>query len=412
MKMKKYLNVLLATALAVSMAVSGCSSNSGSAVQTNEEQAVETDFAGGSGTEEDPYIIETAEQLDLVRNDLSAFYILGADIDLSDYDNWEPIGTVDMEAESPENMFDIAFIGTFDGDGHKISNVKCDIEYGVGIGLFGLSGGTVKNLEVNGAEVYGQGDSMAVGAVVGYNVGTIDGVKLSGDNTVSATNCVGGIAGGNEGGSITNCTVENAEIIVTGDNDFSGGRIIQHDVAQCGGLIVGGGFMGTVDNCTAKGTVIGEGNEPLGLGGIGGCLQSMESISGNKADVVIEAKNGHAIGGLCGYAGNGDDGTGTINEPCEITDCEINVVINADGATHVGGLVGTGLYYFGMEGAFTIEDCSVSGEINGAVTPGAAAGRAEGSTIVSCETGITADGAELTELIGQTEIMYESADQY
>ena len=39
-------------------------------------------FSGsGSGTEGDPYIIMTADQLDEVRNELDAHYRLGADID-------------------------------------------------------------------------------------------------------------------------------------------------------------------------------------------------------------------------------------------------------------------------------------------------------------------------------------------
>lgn len=70
------------------------------------------------------------------------------------------------------------------------------------------------------------------------------------------------------------------------------------------------------------------------------------------------------------------------------------------------------MYYFGMEDRFTIENCSVTGSIQGAVTPGTVAGRAEGSTIISCETNVTVDGEQGTEAIGTTDRMYESADQY
>jgi hypothetical protein len=360
--------------------------------------------------------ISTAEEFNAIRNRLDGHYVLEADIDLSSYANWEPIGMVNMEAlaaEDEENVYSTAFSGIFDGNSHTISNINCSVGYGIGIGLFGFSTGTVKNLTVNNAHVSGGGDSMAAGAVVGYNAGgTINRVTLKGENSVSATNCIGGICGGNEFGVITNSVVENCVVYVTGDNDFSDGRIIQHDIAEVGGLIVGGGFGGTVDNCTANGTVIALGNEPVGLGGIGGCLQQMESISGNTATVTIEARNGHAIGGLAGYAGNGDDGSHNIGDPCVIKDNTVNVTINSSGATHVGGLVGTGLYYFGMEGRFTIEDCSVTGTINGAVTPGTVAGRAEGSTIVSCVANVTVDGKPSTTQIGTTTQMYESADQY
>ena len=98
----------------------------------------------------------------------------------------------------------------------------------------------------------------------------------------------------------------------------------------------------------------------------------------------------NAIGGICGGS------TGKMNVP---------------GATHVGGLVGTGLYYYGEETAYKISNCSVKAEISGAVTPGAVAGRAEGSVIESCEAEVTLDGELLTDQIGQTTTMYESGDQ-
>ena len=69
------------------------------------------------------------------------------------------------------------------------------------------------------------------------------------------------------------------------------------------------------------------------------------------------------------------------------------------------------LYYYGEETAYKITNCTVNGEIIGAVTPGAVAGRAENSVIESCEASVTLDGEALTEEIGKTETMYESADQ-
>lgn len=43
--------------------------------------AEEGSFAGGSGTKEDPYQIETLEQLQTMANDMAASYALTADID-------------------------------------------------------------------------------------------------------------------------------------------------------------------------------------------------------------------------------------------------------------------------------------------------------------------------------------------
>ena len=126
-----------------------------------------------------------------------------------------------------------------------------------------------------------------------------------------------------------------------------------------------------------------------------------------------------AIGGLCGYAGthsNPDicletEGFSTKNYPSVIDNCNVTVNIKANGATHVGGLVGTGLYYYGEETVFKITNCSVKGSIDGAVTPGTVAGRAEGSTIESCTADVTIDENAGTEQVGTTTQMYESADQ-
>ena len=57
--------------------------------------------------------------------------------------------------------------------------------------------------------------------------------------------------------------------------------------------------------------------------------------------------------------------------PGLIHDCEVEAVLNVDGATHVGGLIGTGLYFFREETIWNAYDCAVKAEMNGAVTPGA-----------------------------------------
>lgn len=49
-------------------------------------------FEGGTGTLKDPYLIKTAEQLNSVRFGLSKHYKLIADIDLSKWGNWIPLG--------------------------------------------------------------------------------------------------------------------------------------------------------------------------------------------------------------------------------------------------------------------------------------------------------------------------------
>ena len=410
--MKKLTSMLLCLCLMLAMC----------AVATAEESI----FAGGTGTEDDPWQIATAEQLlalSATVNDGSAqgypgqFFALTGDIDLAGVE-WQPIGHMDLEDMSNTSCM---FFGTFDGQGHTISNVTFSSDYPVcGVGVIGMNLGEVKNLTVENVQIRCEDTySMAIGGIVGYNMGVVHDVTLTGKNDIAGVNATGGICGGSTG-TTWNCTVEDATIHVLGDNDFSDGRIIQCDVAECGGLIIGGSFGGTMDNCTAKGTVIAEGNEPVGMGGIAGCLEMMDRVTNCTAEVeIISEKGGHAIGGLCGFSGThsvGDvalatEGVQTTEYPGIIENCSVTVKMNVPGATHVGGLIGTGLYYYGEETAFKISNCAVNGEIIGAVTPGAVAGRAENSVIESCEASVTLDGEALTENIGTTETMYESADQ-
>ena len=60
-------------------------------------------FAGGDGTKDAPWQITTPEQLDAVRKHLGGNFILTADIDLSGYANWEPIGIFRPLSEKPED---------------------------------------------------------------------------------------------------------------------------------------------------------------------------------------------------------------------------------------------------------------------------------------------------------------------
>ena len=78
-------------------------------------------FAGGSGTKADPYLIATADQLNAVRRGLDKHYKLVADIDLSSWGNWTPIGG---NPAYEYNGRDCArFTGSFNGNGHVISGM-------------------------------------------------------------------------------------------------------------------------------------------------------------------------------------------------------------------------------------------------------------------------------------------------
>lgn len=236
-------------------------------------------FTSGTGTQQDPYIVSTAGQLNDIRMNLSAHYQLGSDIDLSSWitenssvTGWIPVGT-----ESAP------FSGTFDGNGHVISGIW-SVQSGNNIGLFGVLSGTVtiKKLGVIIAEGYKMKGVENVGGLAGLvtNVpsGTLnivfDQIFVSG--TVEATSkFAGGILGFNNWMNIdmTNCYATGSVLSAgngTGGllgNSWGSVRILidkcyaQNDITCNDGAIggiLGGGSAGsttdmniTVSNCVA-----------------------------------------------------------------------------------------------------------------------------------------------------------------
>ena len=330
-------------------------------------QGAAVEFAAGTGTPEDPYIIETAEQLAGIAANYGACYKLDADIDLAGV-QWQPIGafmpigTEGEEAETPNS--DYAFSGIFNGNGHKVSNLKVDAPSSYTVGLFGCTANakifdlTVENADINGA--------LMTGAVVGYAyMSEITDVTLSGKNTVrgnsmdymgQAANAdmVGGIVGAGMNSVIRNCTAA-ADIIIPDGGTNAG--------------IVGGGLEVTdVIGCKASGTIT-AGDNCMGLGGVAGCGFGSEEIADNTAaDVTITAgANAYLVGGVIGYAGGYEDEQYGVTVTA-ITGCksENTRIIAGNGAKAVGGIIGGGFYSeeaaalgapYDVPAVYTIENC-------------------------------------------------------
>ncbi len=125
-----------------------------------------TAFAGGSGTEADPYLISTAAELALLASgsaeQMAANYLLTADIDLSGYSDWTPIGN-----ETP-------FSGCFDGGYHTVRGLRIEHAHSsneIYFGLFGnASGGTIRELNIENAYI---SVTAAPGATAFAKVGTV-----------------------------------------------------------------------------------------------------------------------------------------------------------------------------------------------------------------------------------------------
>ena len=147
--------------------------------------------------------ITTVDELKSIANSGKA-YVLGADIDLSSETNWTPIE---------------GFTGTLSGEGHSIKNLTIGSVNEENLGLFGTLQGTVQNLMVENAQISSRGDIGKAGIVAGTNSGTIKDVVVTGSVVANYYDNVGGIAGYNNNGIISNC--ENQALVV-GNNNIGG----------------------------------------------------------------------------------------------------------------------------------------------------------------------------------------------
>ena len=152
----------------------------------------------GTGTEEDPYVIYTTGQLDLLSSRVNAnkithyegkYFILANDLEYDGTENnYTPIGFGGGTANY--------FGGTFDGRGHTISGINVNNTEKGRQALFSvLSGATVKNLTLANSSI--SGNAMVVGGIAAYTLSgsTIENCHVTADVTITASGRVGGIVG-------------------------------------------------------------------------------------------------------------------------------------------------------------------------------------------------------------------------
>ncbi len=279
----------------------------------------------GDGTEENPYLIKTEQQLKGIKYILDGVhYKLANDITLTE--NFEPLGNETYPFKS-----------TFDGDNHTISNlnIESDEQY---VGMFGyVNSGTIKNLTLENVEI-NTTNSLNVGSLAGYVTGinTIDNVSISGTsnieyqytNTGTSLKCIGGLVGYIYNGSTSNLTTvinSNSTANISATNSV--GNI------EVGGLI--GGIINkvTIENSYAIGKVLVTSTSgKVDAGGLVGYCNNKDygTIKTSYATGNVSAKGSNVyIGGLIGTGG-------TITNAFAIG----NVSASASEYLYIGGLIG------------------------------------------------------------------------
>ena len=306
----------------------------------------------GSGTENDPYLISTAEELAWISVNYAgaangAYFLQTANIDLGAH-YWVPINN---------NYENYEYFYCYDGGGYEIENLYISFSMDIPLGSFGIPNGYkrvglfgtiygseenycyVRNVKITNGQidVLGVGPSYT-GAVVGFAGYTDFDNCFSRVNINAVYGYIGGINGYNSRANITNCINEGDVIATT----TSAGQ-----VQNIGGVVADFG-LGAISDCVNQGDIISDGTGSYYLGGIVGSFYNTEIISCyNTGNVTSNYSTGvgSRIGGIAGSAGNSNS----------ISKCYNTGNITGVGS-NIGGIVGS------MQGDITY--CYNTGNFN------------------------------------------------
>lgn len=292
----------------------------------------------GSGSESDPYLIQSADDLVELRELVNArqfciglYFKMTQDVTLPA--EWKPIGRAANADEVGKNLpykGVCAFRGIFDGGGHTLT-----VPEG-GKPLFNYVGeATIKNLNIYGKKIDGYGlvNSYYIdyGTDNVYNYGDpycviIDNVRLlSGSQTL----CAGFLDG--SGSGINTVTIRNSVV----EKDV----IIGYDRQQYAiGSFVGGNFNGVIENCESYADVYGI-SEVGGLAGNKGQTMGLCKVQNSRFYGNVVATGNH-VGGIIGrgYPEEGEVRTAPNSPWVTIVGCTVTGSIT--GKNYVGGIFG------------------------------------------------------------------------
>ena len=320
--------------------------------------------AAGSGSEDDPWQVDTLCQLHEIRYDTTAHYRLANDIDAKQSQEWR-----DGKGFAPIESFS----GSLDGSGHSVLSLLINPGQADHVGLFGrLNGGALQRLALVNVTVWGRDATGALAGSVAAN-GSIKDSTVTG--LIVGRDRVGGVAGENHG----LIKRSHSESTVVGTTNSGRGS------NMTGGL-VGKNFPGArIRSSHARGSVSGI----TRVGGLVGFNQA--PIYHSHAQSTV---NGHQyVGGLVGFNYGfirGSYSAGAVN-----------------GGVSVGGLVGLHEYY-----EFIVDSHSDSTVIGKWFSVGGLVGSGSGSILRSHATGAVSGNDQVGGLVGNSDYYSRIEDSY
>ena len=237
-------------------------------------------YAAGKGTAEKPWVINTAEQIAFMKDDMSAgvtrYFKLGADIDMTGIE-WTPLNNVSPYDKGID----------FDGDGHTISNFTCSATSMPS--FFGLLNGSCRNVKFVNASVGKEDNSIGTVGILGGRGGdennitcTVSNVSVQGK--LFGNKYVGGLFGYASQATISACS---ADVIIDANGQMVGG-------------LIGEDFQKpvTITNCWTAGSISSKSSIVGGL--VGDLAVATSSIYNSYSTASVKTQ--FIYGGIVGRA--------------------------------------------------------------------------------------------------------------
>ena len=328
--------------------------------------------ATGTGAIDDPYLITNSTELQSIQNDLSAYYQLVNDIDLTGV-TWTPIGNISTP-----------FFGHVDGDGHTISNLVYSNINVDNVGLFSIAGSGASFVDVTLDSCSITGNSYVAGLIgqVIMSVGAHDDCVIT---NVDVTNC-DIYANTSYAGTLVARTYTNAYTKIS-YCDVSCGNVTTGST-NCGGLMGNGADSASVlemNDCTVDAMVIITGSSSCGgLMGYGAGSASVLEMNDCTVMNSVITTGSNACGGLMG------NGAFSASD-CTVTACTVTNCVITTGSADCGGLMGNGATSASVANVTdcTVTECTVYGTTGTASGLVAFGDATSNLTINNCEVDYT-----------------------
>ena len=213
-----------------------------------------SNYFKGGGTEGSPYLVSEPEQLEFINKFPHSYFFQTEDLNLSNLtspEDFKPISGSDQ-------IYEAGFAGHYDGNGHRIINLRIDAGEESSIGLFAylFEEAVIKNLHIENVELKG---NEKVGGLAGGIAREAQVINCSVSGRIEGNQAVGGLVGENDGYIETSF----ANVEIKGINDVGG--LVGRNWFFAASLdcyledsLIRGVKEGAIVNCYARGKVKGK----------------------------------------------------------------------------------------------------------------------------------------------------------